>query len=299
MQSARRRSLPALTIPQTERWIQDTQAVGNINYLSNPNATKDVNEAPTVRTRKQTEKGLAYSLEIFFDRRKRLLLRLQRKSENMRNLMENKFSVRAVSEEFKQYDDLLKLFSELQGEYHGKLDDDQQKAVDFWYDEVDQKIFTFKHSVHNYLQENEEVMSRRSRSSRKTKSSSSSSSSKSRKSGKSIKDQVVNEKMELAELEALASFRKQQKTKKLAVEKMKLEEELVKAKARVKVIEAQEELEKGKTLSSYLNSGNQIGFNENLSFRGRTANNMQSINQNMNLLQLCDKNSTKVKSFEI
>ena len=52
MQSARRRSLPALTIPQTERWIQDTQVEGNINYLSNPDATKDVNE---VRTRKQTE----------------------------------------------------------------------------------------------------------------------------------------------------------------------------------------------------------------------------------------------------
>ena len=54
--------------------------------------------------------------------------------------------------------------------------------------------------MHNYLQENEEVMSRRSGSSRKTKSSSSSSSSKSRKSGKSIKEQVVNEKMKLAEL---------------------------------------------------------------------------------------------------
>ena len=103
-------------------------------------------------------------------------------------------------------------------------------------------------------------MSRRSGSSRKTKSSSSSSSSKSRKSEKSIKEQVINEKMELAELEALASFRKQQKTKKLALEEMKLEEELVKAKARVKVIEAQEELEKGKTLSSGLNSGSQIGF---------------------------------------
>ena len=218
MQSARRRSLPALTIPQTERWIQDTQAVGNIHYLSNPNATKDVNEAPTVRTRKQTEKGLAYSLEIFFDRRKRLLLRLQRKSENMRNLMENKFSVRAVSEEFKQYDDLLKLFSGVQGEYHGKLHDDQQKADDFWFDEVDQKIFTFKHSVHNYLRENEEVMSRRSGSSRETKSSSSSSSSKSKKSGKSFKKQVINEKMKLAELESLASSRKQQKAKKLAVE---------------------------------------------------------------------------------
>ena len=133
--------------------------------------------------------------------------------------MENKFNVRAVSEKFKQYDDFLKLFSGVQGEYHGKLDDDQQKADDFWFDEVDQKIFTsFKHSVHNYLQENERIMSRRSGSSRKTKSSSSSSSSKSRKSGKSIKQQqVINEKMKLAELEALASFKKQQKTKKLVV----------------------------------------------------------------------------------
>ena len=76
MQSARRRSLAALTILQTERWIQDTQFEGNINYLSNPHATKDVNEVLALRTRKQTEKGLAYSLEILFDRRKRLLLRL-------------------------------------------------------------------------------------------------------------------------------------------------------------------------------------------------------------------------------
>ena len=120
------------------------------------------------------------------------------------------------------------------------------------FDEVDQKIFTFKHSVHNYLLENEEAMSRRSRSSRKTKSSISSSSSKTRKSGKAIKEQVINENMKLAELEALASFRKQQKTKNLAVEEMKLEEELVKAKARVKVTEAQEELDKGKALSSCL-----------------------------------------------
>ena len=111
-------------------------------------------------------------------------MRLQRKSENIESLLENKFNVRAVSEEFKQCDDLLKLFSVIQGEYHGKLDDDQQKSDDFWFDEVDQKIFTFKHSVHNYLQENEEVMSRRSGISRKTKSSSSSSSSKSRKSAK-------------------------------------------------------------------------------------------------------------------
>ena len=114
-----------------------------------------------------------------------------------------------------------------------------------------------------------------------------------------LRSKLLMKKMKPAELEVLVSFKKQQKTKKLSVEEMKLEEELVKEKARVKVIEVQEELKKGKTLSSYLNSGNQIGFNENLSFRGRTANNMQSINQNMKVLELCYKNSTEVNSYEI
>ena len=111
--------------------------------MSNPDATKDVNEVPVVRTRKQAEKAFAYSLQILFDRRKMLLLRLQRKSENIQNIMENKFNVSSVSEELKQYADLLKLFSGLQGEYRRKLDDDQQKLDDFWLDEVDQKIFFF------------------------------------------------------------------------------------------------------------------------------------------------------------
>ena len=104
MRSVRRRSLPALTITQTDWWIQDTQLEGNTNFLSNPGVTKDVNEVPAVRTTKQTEKGLAYSLGILFDRQKRLLLRLQKKVWKYKKSM-----FRAVSEELKQYDDLLKL----------------------------------------------------------------------------------------------------------------------------------------------------------------------------------------------
>ena len=80
---------------------------------------------------------------------------------------------------------------------------------------------------------------------------------------------------------------------------MKPEKELVKVKGRIKIIKAQEELEKCKNFSSCLNSSNQVGFTENLSFSCRTANNIQSINQNMNVLQLCDRNSTRVKSSEI
>ena len=142
-------------------------------------------------------------------------------------------------------------------------------------------------------------MSRRFGSSRKTKSPSSSSSCKSRNSGKSIKDQVINEKMKLAKLQALASFRKQQKTKKLEVEEMKLEEELVKRKAGVKVIEAQEELDKGKFLDSGLNSDYQIGLTENSSFRDRTVNNIQSIKQNMNVLQHSNKKCARLKASDI
>ena len=227
--------------------------------MSNPDATKDVNEVPTVRTRKQIEKGLTYSLEIVFDRRKRLLLRLQRKSENIKNLMEIKFNVRTVFKEFKQYNDLLKLFSGVQDKYHGKLDDDCGKLIIFGLMKLIKKSSPL--SILSIIICN-----------------------KSRNSGKTIKEHVINEKMILTELEALASFRKQQKANKLAVEEMKLEEELVKAKARVNVIEAQEELEKGKTLSSSLNSGHQFEFTKNLSFMGRIANNMPIINQNMNVL---------------
>ena len=115
--------------------------------MSNPDATEDINKVSAVRARKQTEKVLAYSLEILFDRKKRLLLKLLRKSENMKNLMENKFDVRTVSEELKQYDDLLKLFLEVQGEHHGKLDDDQQKADDFWFDENSEVLEKLNHQA--------------------------------------------------------------------------------------------------------------------------------------------------------
>ena len=49
----------------------------------------------------------------------------------MKNLTKNKFNVRDVSEELKQYDNLLKMFSGVQGEYHGKHDDNQQNTGDF------------------------------------------------------------------------------------------------------------------------------------------------------------------------
>ena len=74
---------------------------------------------------------MTYSLKILFDRRKRLLLRLQRKSENIKNLIENKFNVRAASEELKRCDDLLKLFLGAQGEIMESLMMNSRKLMIF------------------------------------------------------------------------------------------------------------------------------------------------------------------------
>ena len=60
-----------------------------------------------------------------------MLLRLQRKSENIKNLIENKFNVRAASEELKRYDDLLKLFLGVQGEIMESLMMNSRKLMIF------------------------------------------------------------------------------------------------------------------------------------------------------------------------
>ena len=90
-----------------------------------------------------------------------MLSRLQRKSENINTLIQSNLNVRTVNEEFNQYDDLLKMFLDTHKQYHSKLEDSQQIEDGNWFDEVDQNIFTFKHLVHNYIQNNEKNRSKK------------------------------------------------------------------------------------------------------------------------------------------
>ena len=84
-----RRSLTAVNIPALERLQQQDPAQDIENFLcfidSNPEVGNSFDRI-TKRSRKETEKGLAYSLQVLFEKRKRLLSRLQRKSENMNAL---------------------------------------------------------------------------------------------------------------------------------------------------------------------------------------------------------------------
>ena len=178
----RRKSLLAVNIPTLERLQQQDLRQGIENLLCSINSNPEVGnsfDGITKRSKKQTEKGLACSLQVLFEKRKRSLSRLQRKSENINTLIQSKLNVQTVNEEFNQYDDLLKMFLDTRYQYHSKLVDFQQIEDSNWFDEVDQNIFTFKHLVHNYIQDNEESCSRKSSKSSKSKKSSVSSGSRS------------------------------------------------------------------------------------------------------------------------
>ena len=169
---------------------------------------------------------MAYSSQVLLEKRKRLLYRLQRKYENISTLIQSKLNVRIVNEELNQYEDFLKMFLDTHYQYHNKLEDFQQIEDDNWFDEIDHNIFTFKHLVHNYIQDSEENRSRKSLKSSKSKKSSVSSGSRSSGSSTSIKEQAVKEKMRLADLMAEVSYMKQKKLQELVVEELKIKMDL-------------------------------------------------------------------------
>ena len=90
----------------------------------------------------------------------------------------------AIREEMDEFNDI-KLFMSAHEEYQSLLTDQEQAVDSEWYDQFDEKVFSFKHKMVKWLKEaelnNEEVKSRmsyKSGSSRSCKSGSSKSSSR-------------------------------------------------------------------------------------------------------------------------
>ena len=100
---------------------------------------------------------------------------------------------------------------------------------------MDQKIFSFKHKVHNWLKEGEKLrksdqVSRcSSKSSSKYSSKSSAKSSSLSKSRSSTKAKAIEEKVKVAELMMEASFIKKRKDAEYQTRPLMVEKELVKA----------------------------------------------------------------------
>ena len=147
-----------------------------------------------------------------------------------------------VKEELKQLNDVFKLIEEINQEMT-ELDDDYTENM--WFSEIDDKVFGFKHRIHNWLKEGEKLVKfeRKSKSSRKSSKSSGSKSSKlnstssSRSSKLLAKEKAIQEKVHVAELQAEALFMKKKRDAEWQAESLRLEEEMAKARARVKMYE--------------------------------------------------------------
>ena len=124
----------------------------------------------------------------------------------------------AVKEELQQLNDMFKMLVEI----HEELENiDDQYTDELWFEHIDQKVFSFKHKVHNLLREVEkqDKSGRSSKSSSKSNSKSSSSRSSKRSSTKEI---AVAEKLKVAELMAEASFIQKRREAELQAEALKV-----------------------------------------------------------------------------
>ena len=107
----------------------------------------------------------------------------------------------------------------------------------------DEKVFSFKYKIHNWLREGDEMqrIEKKSRPScsRSTSFKSSSRLSNSKSSKLSAKEKVIEEKARLADLQAEASFMQKKRNAELQAESLQIEEEMAKAQARVKIYEGE------------------------------------------------------------
>ena len=121
---ARKRSLSAINVATLEKLQQQDPAQGIEIYLSCAGSNTEVGnsfDGIIRKSRKQTERVLAYSLPALFEKRTRLISRLKRKSDNLNALMKSRLNGMV-----NQYGDLLKLFSDANYQYQSKLEVSEQ-----------------------------------------------------------------------------------------------------------------------------------------------------------------------------
>ena len=116
-----------------------------------------------------------------------------------------------VKEELAQLIDMFRMLVEIHEEQE---EIDKEYDDEIWFDDLDQKILSFKHKVHNWLKEGEKLRKSNqvsrcsSKSSSRYSSKSSAKSNSSTKSRSSTKAKAIEEKVKVAELMTEIFFRK-------------------------------------------------------------------------------------------
>ena len=195
---------------------------------------KEIKKSGEVKL-KMTKKGREYRLSTLGNKRSKLVSRFLRQSSKIDDLMYSYHKSITVKEELAQLNDMFKMLVDIHEEFEQI---DKEYTDNIWFDDIDQKVFSFKHKVQNWLKE-EEKKHKRDHSSRSSTRSSFS------KSKSSTREKAVEEKLRVAELIAKASFMKKKGDAEYQAEALRIEEELAKARARAKVYDDMEGIDLG------------------------------------------------------
>ena len=151
-------------------------------------------------------------------------------------------NVEAVREQMLQIDGVFKMLIEVHREYNSLLPLEMQEQDEDWFDDIDEKMMSFKNKIYNWIKDiqhgRKEQLSSKSRSVTSNHSSSRKSSSSSSSSRSSKDKRTLQEELRMAELLAEAEFLEKRQSTKIQEEKLKIDEEYAKSKANVKILEA-------------------------------------------------------------
>ena len=183
------------------------------------------------------------------ERKKRLTKRIFTQSGEINEMLKSHKNYVTVKEETMQFDDKFEMLVEVHEEML-ELQGSSNEAA--WFRDIDGKFFAFRHKVNDLLKEAVEVRSKKlSRT-----SSSSKHSSRSNKSRSSTKEKAMQEKLRVAELLAEAAFLEKKRTAQHQADELRVQEELAKAKSRMKIFDAEEAIKHIETPRRMLNFGN-------------------------------------------
>ena len=106
------------------------------------------------RNLKMAETGRQYQLAVLEKRQAKLVARTIRKSSEINDLMYSLQNSITVKEELAQLNNIFRMLVEI----HKKQEEiDEEHDDEIWFDDLDKKIFSCKHKVHNWLKEEEKI----------------------------------------------------------------------------------------------------------------------------------------------
>ena len=202
-------------------------------------------EQTNSRRRKLTDKGRDYQLKINDNNRKRLLQRLESRRRTIIETIELNDQFQ-TQEALQQYNDTAKLFEEAHNKYSQLLTPDECDADNEWFISIDEQICATKRLAYNHLRSLRDKDATQSRTSKQSHHSSNTFKSNLSRSSKhsvkslapslSIKDQLVSERLRLAELQAENSFLEEKFTHTRKSKELHYKKEIAKSTARLDVL---------------------------------------------------------------